>query len=34
MTFTSAQGGGTTVTMRFAHDPLALEQGRKAEAAQ
>lgn len=34
MTFTSAQGGGTTVTMRFAHDPLALERGRKAEAAQ
>lgn len=34
MTFTSAQGGGTTVIMRFAHDPLALERGRKAEAAQ
>lgn len=34
MTFTAAQGGGTTVTMRFAHDPLALEQGRKTEAAQ
>lgn len=34
MTFTPAQGGGTTVTMRFAHDPLAREQGRKAEAVQ
>jgi two-component system nitrogen regulation sensor histidine kinase NtrY len=32
MTFTPAQGGGTTVTMRFAHDPLAHEHGRKAEA--
>ncbi|AXB76681.1 HAMP domain-containing histidine kinase [Novosphingobium sp. P6W] len=34
MTFTAAQGGGTTVTMRFAHDPMALDQGRKTEAAQ
>ncbi|MFC0203084.1 sensor histidine kinase [Novosphingobium soli] len=35
MTFTAAQGGGTTVTMRFAHDPLAHEASvRKAEAAQ
>ncbi|WP_232496353.1 ATP-binding protein [Novosphingobium kaempferiae] len=39
MTFTAAQGGGTTVTMRFAHDPLAQESAgalpsRKPEAAQ
>ncbi|MFT4055614.1 MAG: ATP-binding protein [Novosphingobium sp.] len=39
MTFTAAQGGGTTVTMRFAHDPLAQEATsaapvRKPEAAQ
>jgi len=34
MTFTPAQGGGTTVTMRFALDPLAHEQGRKAEIVQ
>ncbi|WP_404481071.1 ATP-binding protein [Novosphingobium sp. BL-52-GroH] len=34
MMFAAAPGGGTTVTMRFAHDPLALEQGRKTEAAQ
>lgn len=39
MTFTAAQGGGTTVTMRFAHDPLAQEAtssapARKPEAAQ
>ena len=32
MTFTSAQGGGTTVTMRFAIDPLA--HGRNSEAAE
>ncbi|SFG32948.1 two-component system, NtrC family, nitrogen regulation sensor histidine kinase NtrY [Novosphingobium sp. CF614] len=32
MTFTPAQGGGTTVTMRFAQDPLA--HGRKPEAAE
>jgi two-component system, NtrC family, nitrogen regulation sensor histidine kinase NtrY len=32
MTFTPAQGGGTTVTMRFASDPLA--QGRDSEAAE
>ncbi|MEJ2459469.1 MAG: ATP-binding protein, partial [Novosphingobium sp.] len=32
MMFTPAPGGGTTVTMRFAHDPLA--QGRKPEAAE
>jgi two-component system nitrogen regulation sensor histidine kinase NtrY len=32
MTFTSAQGGGTTVTMRFARDPLA--RGRDTEAAE
>ncbi|WP_067732118.1 sensor histidine kinase [Novosphingobium naphthalenivorans] len=32
MTFTPAQGSGTTVTMRFARDPLA--QGRKPEAAE
>lgn len=32
MTFTPAQGGGTTVAMRFARDPLA--QGRKQEAAE
>jgi two-component system nitrogen regulation sensor histidine kinase NtrY len=39
MTFTPAQGGGTTVTMRFAQDPMAPDspaaaQARKAEAAQ
>lgn len=37
MTFTPAQGGGTTVTMRFAHDPLAQDApgaARKTEAAQ
>ncbi|PNU04811.1 sensor histidine kinase [Novosphingobium guangzhouense] len=40
MTFTAAQGGGTTVTMRFAHDPSAQEaatgsvSARKPEAAQ
>lgn len=35
MTFTPAQGGGTTVTMRFAHDPMGNEtQARKPEAAQ
>ncbi|MBB4856791.1 two-component system nitrogen regulation sensor histidine kinase NtrY [Novosphingobium chloroacetimidivorans] len=37
MTFTPAQGGGTTVTMRFAVDPLApgsIEQGRNPEAAE
>lgn len=39
MTFTAAQGGGTTVAMRFAHDPLAQEAtssapARKPEAAQ
>ncbi|AOR76053.1 sensor signal transduction histidine kinase [Sphingomonas sp. LH128] len=39
MTFTAAQGGGTTVTMRFAHDPPAQEAtssapARKPEAAQ
>jgi two-component system nitrogen regulation sensor histidine kinase NtrY len=32
MTFTPAQGGGTTVTMRFASDPLA--SGRNSEAAE
>lgn len=32
MTFTPAQGGGTTVTMRFASDPLA--NGRNSEAAE
>ncbi|MDE8653874.1 sensor histidine kinase [Novosphingobium album (ex Liu et al. 2023)] len=32
MTFTPAQGGGTTVTMRFAADPL--HQGRSSEAAE
>ena len=32
MTFSPAQGGGTTVTMRFARDPLA--HGRKQEAAE
>ncbi|MCT2399585.1 ATP-binding protein [Novosphingobium mangrovi (ex Huang et al. 2023)] len=32
MTFMPAQGGGTTVTMRFARDPLGL--GRKPEAAE
>ncbi len=32
MTFTPAQGGGTTVTMRFASDPLA--RGRDSEAAE
>ena len=32
MTFTPAPGGGTTVTMRFARDPLA--QHRKPEAAE
>lgn len=32
MLFTPAQGGGTTVAMRFATDPLA--QGRKHEAAE
>ena len=32
MTFIAAPGGGTTVTMRFARDPLA--QGRKSEAAE
>jgi Signal transduction histidine kinase involved in nitrogen fixation and metabolism regulation len=32
MTFTPAQGGGTTVALRFAKDPL--EPGRKAEAAE
>jgi two-component system nitrogen regulation sensor histidine kinase NtrY len=37
MTFMPAQGGGTTVTMRFAADPLArnsLEHGRSSEAAE
>jgi two-component system nitrogen regulation sensor histidine kinase NtrY len=37
MTFTPAQGGGTTVTMRFAADPLAsdaVEPGRSSEAAE
>ncbi|EIZ80338.1 periplasmic sensor signal transduction histidine kinase [Novosphingobium sp. Rr 2-17] len=35
MTFTPADGGGTTVTMRFAEDPLAREEpGRKPEAAE
>ncbi|VWX51605.1 ATP-binding protein [Novosphingobium sp. 9U] len=37
MTFTPAQGGGTTVTMRFAVDPLApgsSEPGRSSEAAE
>lgn len=39
MTFTAAPGGGTTVTMRFANDPLSLESpgaspARKPEAAQ
>lgn len=32
MTFTPAQGGGTTVSMRFASDPLAT--GRNSEAAE
>jgi two-component system nitrogen regulation sensor histidine kinase NtrY len=32
MTFTSAQGGGTTVMLRFAADPLALD--RSSEAAE
>lgn len=32
MLFTPAEGGGTTVSMRFAADPLA--QGRKSEAAE
>ncbi|WP_288483732.1 ATP-binding protein [uncultured Novosphingobium sp.] len=32
MTFTAAQGGGTTVAMRFAVDPLA--NGRNSEAAE
>ncbi|MCJ2186321.1 sensor histidine kinase [Novosphingobium beihaiensis] len=32
MMFTPAPGGGTTVSMRFARDPLA--QGRKSEAAE